>query len=258
MTAVEVGALVTAVAPREGWAPPIEIASAPALKLSSVQMTGQRHAISFEPLAVELKAVQQAQAHAVMVVEGANQAARLRRHLEAYEIDVNIDCKTFPELIERADYRPAIIEGEISAGVVLESDGLYIYSRGRNLRRAARASADQTACEGRRAAQPRGAAARRSRRPSRSRHRAVSRPQAYEGCRHGRRLFKPRVCRQRHHVRAGRAHQPGAALHRRRRQSAAQARQTRQRRMGEGQAPAPRRRCSRWRASCSISTPRAK
>ncbi|HVN27037.1 MAG TPA: transcription-repair coupling factor [Candidatus Binataceae bacterium] len=128
MTAVEIGALVTAVAPREGWAPPIEVASAPALKLSAVELTGQRHAISFEPLAVELKAVQQAEAHAVMVVEGANQAARLRRHLEAYDIGVNADCKTFPELIDKADFRPAIVEGEISAGVVLESDGLYVYS----------------------------------------------------------------------------------------------------------------------------------
>ena len=128
MTAVEVGSLVTAVAPREGWAPPIEVASAPALKLSAMQMTGQRHAISFEPLAVELKAVQHSQSHAVMVVEGANQAARLRRHLEAYELDVNLDCKSFPELLERQDFRPAIIDGEISAGVVLEADGLYVYS----------------------------------------------------------------------------------------------------------------------------------
>ena len=128
MVAVEIGSLVTAMAPREGWAPPIEVASAPALKLSSVQLTGQRHAISFEPLATELKAVQHSQSHAVMVVEGANQAARLRRHLEAYDIDVNVDCKTFPELIERADFRPAIIDGEISSGVVLESDGLYVYS----------------------------------------------------------------------------------------------------------------------------------
>ena len=96
MIAVEIGSLVTAMAPREGWAPPIEVASAPALKLSSVQLTGQRHAISFEPLAAELKAVQHAQAHAVMVVEGQNQAARLRRHLEAYDIEVNTRLQNFP------------------------------------------------------------------------------------------------------------------------------------------------------------------
>jgi transcription-repair coupling factor (superfamily II helicase) len=128
MTAVEIGSLVTAIAPREGWAPPIEIASQPALKLSSVELTGQRHAISFEPLAAELKEVQRAQSHAVMIVEGPNQAARLRRHLEAYDLEINSDAKTFPEILEREDFRPAIIEGEISAGVVLESDGLYIYS----------------------------------------------------------------------------------------------------------------------------------
>jgi len=128
MTAVEIGTLVTAMAPREGWAPPIEVASAPAMKLGSVQLTGQRHAISFEPLAKELKEVQRAQCRAVMVVEGQNQAARLRRHLEAYDLEINSDCKTFPQLLERADFYPAIIEGEISAGVVLESDGIYIYS----------------------------------------------------------------------------------------------------------------------------------
>jgi transcription-repair coupling factor (superfamily II helicase) len=128
MTAVEIGALVTAMAPREGWAPPIEVASAPAMKLGSVQLTGQRHAISFQPLADELKEVQRAQCRAVMVVEGQNQAARLRRHLEAYDLEINSDCKTFPELLERPDFYPAIIEGEISSGVVLESDGIYIYS----------------------------------------------------------------------------------------------------------------------------------
>jgi transcription-repair coupling factor (superfamily II helicase) len=128
IVAVEAGSLVTALAPREGWAPPIEVKSAPALKLGSVQLTGQRHAISFEPLAVELREVQRAQARAVMVVEGPNQAARLRRHLEAYDLTVNTECKTFPGLLEREDFRPAIIEGEISAGVVLQNDGLYLYS----------------------------------------------------------------------------------------------------------------------------------
>ncbi|HLX37905.1 MAG TPA: CarD family transcriptional regulator, partial [Candidatus Binataceae bacterium] len=128
MTAVEIGALVTAIAPREGWAPPIEVTSSSALKLSSVQLTGQRNAISFEPLATELKTVQHAQSHAVMIIEGANQIARLRRHLEAYDIEVNTDSKSFPELLDRTDYRPAIIEGAISSGVVLQADGLFLYS----------------------------------------------------------------------------------------------------------------------------------
>lgn len=129
LRSVEVGSLVTAMPPREGWARPIEVKSAPSLKLGSVELTGQRHAISFEPLATELNEVRRGQGRAVMVVEGQNQAARLRRHLEAYEIDVNTGCKTFPELLELAeDYRPAIIEGEISAGVVLQADSLYVYS----------------------------------------------------------------------------------------------------------------------------------
>ncbi len=102
--------------------------SAAALRLGSIELTGQRHAISFEPLAAELKEVQRAQARAVMVVEGENQAARLRRHLEAYDLEVNTQCRTFPELLERQDFRPAIVEGELSAGTVLEADGLYVYS----------------------------------------------------------------------------------------------------------------------------------
>src|SRR6202521_1391843 len=63
-----------------------------------------------------------------MIVEGSHQVARLRRHLEAWEIDVNTECKSFAALLEWPDYRPAIMEGEISAGAVLQADGLYIYS----------------------------------------------------------------------------------------------------------------------------------
>jgi transcription-repair coupling factor (superfamily II helicase) len=128
MRAVETGSLVTAMAPREGWAPPIEVKSAPSLKLSSVELTGQRHAISFEPLAAELNEIRRARARAVMVVEGQNQVARLRRHLEAHDIEVNTGCRTFPELLASDDFRPAIIEGEISSGTVLQADGLYVYS----------------------------------------------------------------------------------------------------------------------------------
>src|SRR5260370_28278561 len=65
-----------------------------------------------------------------MVGEGANQAARLRRHLEAYDIEVNFECKSFAQLLEWPDFRPVIMEGEIAAGTVLQQDGLYIYSEG--------------------------------------------------------------------------------------------------------------------------------
>ncbi len=128
MTAVEVGSLVTMVAPREGWAPAIEIRSQPSLKLGSTDLSGAHTPPSFEPLATELREVQRGQGRALLVVEGPNQAARLRRHLEAYDLDVNTGCKSFAALLEWPEYRPAIMEGEISAGVVLQSDGIYVYS----------------------------------------------------------------------------------------------------------------------------------
>ncbi len=176
MTAVEVGSLVTAWLPREGWgACRSRSPCAAALKLSSAQMSGQRHAISFEPLAVELKAVQQSQSHAVMVVEGANQAARLRRHLEAYDLDINLDCKSFPELLDREDFRPAIIEGEISAGVVLEADGIYVYSEEEIFGEPRAHRKTKPRAEGHGALNLEELRARRSRRASRSWDRAVSR-----------------------------------------------------------------------------------
>ena len=128
LTAVEVGSLVTMMSPREGWAPPIEINSAPSLKLGANQLTGARTPISFEPLAEQLKQIQRGQGRALMIVEGPNQAARLRRHLEAYEIAVNTECRSFKALMEWPDFRPAIMEGEISSGTVLPDDGIYIYS----------------------------------------------------------------------------------------------------------------------------------
>ena len=87
MTAVEVGSLVTVAAPREGWAPPIEVKCEPSLRLGASSLTGPRTPPSFEPLATELREVQRGQGRALMVVEGASQAARLRRHLEAYDLD---------------------------------------------------------------------------------------------------------------------------------------------------------------------------
>jgi transcription-repair coupling factor (superfamily II helicase) len=128
MTAVEVGSLVTAAAPREGWAPAIEVKCQPSLKLGASALTGPRTPPSFEPLATELREVQRGQGRALMVVEGASQAARLRRHLEAYDLTVNTECKSFGALMEWPDFRPTIMEGEISSGAVLQADGLYVYS----------------------------------------------------------------------------------------------------------------------------------
>ncbi len=127
-TAVEVGSLVTMMAPREGWAAPVEIKSQASLKLGANELSGARSPVSFEPLANELKEVQRGQGRALMIVEGSNQVARLRRHLEAWDLEVNTECKSFGALLDWPDYRPAIMDGEISAGVVLQADGLYIYS----------------------------------------------------------------------------------------------------------------------------------
>ena len=127
VTAVEVGSLVTVTAPREGWATPVEVKSQASLKLGGTELTGTNNAPSFEPLAAELNEVRRGQGRALMVVEGANQAARLRRHLEAFEIEINTECKTFAEVLDFPDYRPVIMEGEIAAGTVLQRDGLYVY-----------------------------------------------------------------------------------------------------------------------------------
>ena len=127
LTAVEAGSLVTVAAPREGWATPIEVKAQASLKLGGAELTGTNNAPSFEPLATELNEVRRGQGRALMVVEGANQAARLRRHLEAFEIEINTECKTFAEMLDFPDYRPVIMEGEIAAGTVLQRDGLYIY-----------------------------------------------------------------------------------------------------------------------------------
>ena len=95
MTAVEVGSLVTVAAPREGWAPPIEVKCAASLRLGASALTGPRTPPSFEPLATELNEVRRGQGRALLVVEGPSQAARLRRHLEAYDLEVNTECKSF-------------------------------------------------------------------------------------------------------------------------------------------------------------------
>jgi transcription-repair coupling factor (superfamily II helicase) len=128
LTAVETGSIVNLVSPREGWAPPIELKSQPSLRLGANQLTGACSAISFDPLAVELRELQRAQRHAVMFVEGPNQAARLRRHLEAYDLDINASCESFGALLASEDFRPAIMQGEIASGAVVPADGIYLYS----------------------------------------------------------------------------------------------------------------------------------
>jgi len=126
--AVEASSLVTITAPREGWAPAIEIKSQPSLRLGAIEVAGTQGAPSFEPLAKELTEIRRGQGRALMVVEGANQAARLRRHLEAYELEVNTECQSFAAMLEWPDHRPVIMEGALSSGVVLQKDGLYLYS----------------------------------------------------------------------------------------------------------------------------------
>ncbi len=126
--AVEVGSLITVAPPREGWAEPVEVKSQASLRLASTALSGGRSVPSFEPLASELKEVQRSQGRALMIVEGPHQVARLKRHLEAYDLEVNTDCRSFGQLLEWPDYRPAIMEGELSAGAILQSDGIYLYS----------------------------------------------------------------------------------------------------------------------------------
>jgi transcription-repair coupling factor (superfamily II helicase) len=128
LVAVEAGSLVTINAPREGWAEPIEVKSQASLRLGAVELTGAQAAPSFEPLAKELKEIRRGQGRSLMVVEGAHQAARLRRHLEAYELEINTECTSFAQMLEWPDHRPVIMEGELASGAVLQRDGLYIYS----------------------------------------------------------------------------------------------------------------------------------
>ena len=128
MAAVEAGSIVTLQAPREGWAPSIDVKAQPSLRLSAVELTGARAAPSFEPLAAELKEIRRGEGRALMVVEGPSQAARLRRHLEAYDLEINVECTSFAQMLEWPDFRPVIMEGEVAAGTVLQRDGLYVYS----------------------------------------------------------------------------------------------------------------------------------
>src|ERR1700686_2726234 len=100
-------------APREGWAAPVEVRTQASLKLGANQLSGAKTPPSFEPLATELREVQRGQGRSLMIVEGSHQVARLRRHLEAWEIAVNTECKSFADVLEWPDFCPAIMEGGI-------------------------------------------------------------------------------------------------------------------------------------------------
>ena len=110
---------------------------------------------------------------------------------------------------------------------------LRLQRRG-HLRRAARAQTFAAGLQGR-AAQSRGAEARRRGGAYRPRNRALPWASTHEGRGHRGRLPGAGVRRRRRDVRAGRAHQPGPALYRRRRRGA-ETRQARERLMGPGQA----------------------
>jgi transcription-repair coupling factor (superfamily II helicase) len=127
-TAVETGALITVAPPEAGRSIAIEVGAQPAPRYTSSSLEGRHVPPSFEPLAALLKEVRRTQGRALMVVEGPSQAARLRRHLEAYQIEVNSGCKSFAELLEWPEYRPAIMEGELATGAMLPRDGLYLLS----------------------------------------------------------------------------------------------------------------------------------
>ncbi|HEV3112955.1 MAG TPA: transcription-repair coupling factor [Candidatus Binataceae bacterium] len=124
---VDVGSVVTVRTPQAGYAPPIEVKSQQSLKLTAGSKDGAK-TLSFEPLAAELTQIRRGQSRAVFVVDGPSQGNRLRRHLEAYGFEINSKIDSFPRLLEAESHLPAIIEGEIAAGTVLQLDGLYIYS----------------------------------------------------------------------------------------------------------------------------------
>ncbi len=124
---VEVGSIITLRAPQAGYAVPIEVKSQPSLKLTAGAKDDHK-VVSFEPLIAQLGRIRKEQSRALFVVDGPSQANRLRRHLEAYGLEVNAKVENFPRFLEADGNLPAIIEGEITAGTILEREGLYIYS----------------------------------------------------------------------------------------------------------------------------------
>jgi transcription-repair coupling factor (superfamily II helicase) len=127
LVTVDVGSIVSLRTPQAGYAPPIEVKSQPSLKLTAGAKDGAKTP-SFEPLVTELTQIRRQQGRALFVVDGPSQGNRLRRHLEAYGFEMNSKVETFPKFLESPPGLPAIIEGEIAAGTVLQLDGLYIYS----------------------------------------------------------------------------------------------------------------------------------
>ena len=124
---VEVGSIITVRTPQAGYAIPIEVKTQPSLKLTAGAKEG--HTVpSFEPLVAQLNQIRRERSRALFVVDGPSQANRLRRHLESYGLEVNAKLQNFAQLLETEGNLPAIIEGEITAGTILEPDGLYIYS----------------------------------------------------------------------------------------------------------------------------------
>ncbi len=126
--AVETGSLITVAPPEAGRSTPIEVNAQPGLRLTTTSIEGRHAPPSFEPLVALLNEVRRTQGRALLVVEGPSQAARLKRHLEAYQVEVNTDCKSFAALLEWPEYRPVIMEGELAAGVGLPLDGIYLFS----------------------------------------------------------------------------------------------------------------------------------
>ena len=129
---------------------------------------------SFEPLAAELNQIRRGQSRALFVVDGPSQANRLRRHLEAYGFEVNTKVEELPALLEAESDLPAIMEGEIAAGAVLQLDGLYIYSE-EDIFGEPRVRRRTPSCRQGYPGQPRRAQAGRHRGPSRPRNREVPR-----------------------------------------------------------------------------------
>ena len=225
--------LVTVTAPREGWAPPIEVKCQPSLKLGAKSLTGTHNAAQFRTLAVELSEVQRGQGRALMVVEGASQAARLRRHLEAYDLAINTDCKSFGALHELPDFRPVIMEGESRPAWCCRLTGFTSTAK--------RTFSVSRACGAARGRPPKGALLNLEElKPDDVVVHIDHGIGRYRGLRHMKvadtegDFLNLEYAGRRHDVRAGRAHQPGPALYRRRRLRA-EARQARQRLVGPGQ-----------------------
>src|SRR5260370_41279341 len=77
MVAVEVGSLITAAAPREGWAPPIQIKAQPRIKPGGTELTGEHPTPPRTTGAGGLKEVQHRARGGLAGVQVGNQVAHL-------------------------------------------------------------------------------------------------------------------------------------------------------------------------------------